>query len=276
MRKSIYQISKSNSLRAGLRWLFLATIFLTMPAVASIYTFSTSPNVKDTTLEPVSAEAIFDISAGSMNVTLINFQSNITSIGQDISSLFFTVNNGSSILSLAGANVTLSGPLVDVSTGGVATSAGTLTDVHLATRGTSTEHWSAGQGTRAGRAGQSYFNDLNGGSKNGVVAQTIIGPADSNGNYMTVNGSIYGNGPHNPFVQKQATFKIADAGLLSTSTLSAVTIGFGTGTDYLPTGKVPEPGSLALIAIGGAALARILRRRPLLAMNPIGSHIVYA
>lgn len=272
MRKIIYQSSKSNSLRAGLRWLFLAAIFLTMPAVASIYTFSTATGATDASGELVNGEAIFDISAGSMTVTLINFQTNIISVGQDISSLFFTVNNGSSILSLAGANVTLSGPLVDVSTGGVATSAGTLNDVLLGTKGTTSEHWSAGQG--AGRAGQSYFNDLNGGSQNGIVDQTIIGPADSNGNYTTVNGSIYGNGPHNPFIQKQATFKIADAGLLSTSTLSAVTIGFGTGADYLPMGKVPEPGSLALLAIGVAALARILRRRPLLAMNPVESVVI--
>ncbi len=246
MRKNISQSSKSNPVGVGLRWLFLATTLFTTPSFANIYTFSTAINAKDTALEPVSAEAIFDISAGSMTVTLVNFQSNITSIGQNISSLLFTVNNGSSILSLANAKATISGSEVQIGSAGTS-SAGMLTNAVVGATGTTSGHWSAGQ-----NGSQAYLNDLNGG---GAPDQTIIGPADSNGNYATVNHSIYGNGQHNPFIQKQAIFKIVDAGLLTTSTVSGTQIGYGTT-------PVPEPGSLALFAIGVAALARTLRWRP--------------
>ena len=223
------------------------------PAFAKFYSYSTLQNATDSNGDPVWAKVTFDVSADSMVVTLINLQPNITSVGQNISSLWFTVNSGSSILSLSSASVTLSGNLVSIDQSGEATPAGTLDNVPLGTTGTTIEHWSAGQGST-----QFYFNDLNGGSQGGTVDQTIIGPPNSSGIYSSVNSSIYGgNGnsaTHNPFIQNQATFTVNAPGLLAGANVSNVQIGFGTTTgNNLRT--VPEPGSLALFAIGALAFA---------------------
>lgn len=243
-----------NFFRIGMMVLALLAA-MSMPAYAKTYSYSTGSTTTGGVFGvSVDAKATFDVSAGSMVVTLTNLQSNITNVGQDISSLWFTVNNGSSILSLSGASVTLSGNLIDIGSNGVMSTAGTLTDVKLGTKGTSTEHWSAGQGTS-----QFYFNDLNGG---GQPYQTIIGPPGSNGKYGSVNNSIYGNTSHNPFIQNQATFRIQAAGLLATSTISDIKVGFGTNDCNTPTVRmVPEPGSLALLAIGALAFAGVLRRK---------------
>ncbi len=259
--------------------LLLAPLFFfASPAHAGFYAYGTGQTTCtasgcNSQNANVNAKVTFDIiSSDQMIVTLTNLETNIVSVGQDISSLFFNVNNASSTLDLSKATVTISGQEVNVTQnpsgpGGIASSVGTLnatvgyTGASITTSNeTTATHWSKDKyglnGVTPIANNQMFLNDLNSG---GAPAQTILGPA-SNGNYgnmySSVNSSIYGNGPHNPFIQYQAKFKITTApGLLANAQVNNVQIGFGTAAGcYVPTHKVPEPGMLSLFALGAAAL----------------------
>ncbi len=208
-------------------------------AVASVYSFATAANSVDSAGEPVRARVKFSISDDSMVVTVINLQSGIVSVGQDISSLFFTVDSGGAVLSLGSKDLaTSTGTQVNISSGGAVTSTKTVSPI---------AHWTAGSS-----GGQSYLNDLSGG---GSPIDTIIGPPSSNGSYTTVNSSIAGNGPHNPFIQQQAVFTFNNPGLLQTAKVTNVLVGFGT-TAGNTIRMIPEPGSLLLFALGLAFFIR--------------------
>jgi hypothetical protein len=73
--------------------------------------------------------------------------------------------------------------------------------------------------------------------------------------YSNANGSIAGNGPHNPFLNQTATFNIAVTGVTAATTVTSATFSFGTvagvnvpGTPGTP--AVPEPISSALVGTG--------------------------
>ncbi len=221
-------IWKIKAMRVPALILFLA--FSAAPAFASTFSFVT-PSNSLAAGSAVDAQAKFQVSAGLMYVTLVNVESGITSVGQNISSIFFTVNSGASVLSLSPSDLAASsGTEVSIDSSGTVTGSQTV----------SSTHWKAGSSS-----GQSYLNDLSGGQP----VDTIIGPPS----YATVNSSIAGNAPHNPFVQQQAVFTIRNPGLLATSTISSVSIGFGTAAGNAVR-AIPEPGGLALLGIGLIAL----------------------
>ncbi len=114
-------------------------------------------------------------------------------------------------------------------------------------------HWAASEtGTAIS------LTTLSGGKPN----ELIIGPGDKNGIYNNANSSITGHGPS---VLNTATFTFDITGITASSTLSNVVLDFGTtsGSDTVVLSKssssqptsVPEPSSLALIGIGGLAMA---------------------
>src|SRR5487761_2504800 len=81
--------------------LFLILALTTNQGAANTYSFATAAGSTDSAGEAVSARATFSVSVGTLVVTLINRESNTISVGQNISSLFFTVDNGGAILSLS-------------------------------------------------------------------------------------------------------------------------------------------------------------------------------
>ncbi len=241
--------------------LISAGIGLVLPNIAhasfssdgQTYTYSTASGANDSVGESVSAQASFSISGDSMVVTLVNLQSGITSVGQNISSVFFDINNCGSVLSLSSQNYSSQGNEITVGSGGTIT--GTQSNASL-------DHWQI-----SSSGNQISLNDLSG---NGSPDQTVIGPANSQGDYSSVNKSIYDNAPHNPFVQNEAQFtvKFPPGQLGDNVSISNVRIGFGTAPGdnqncYISPGRLPEPGTLPLLVIGAAAIGMIRKGRSL-------------
>jgi hypothetical protein len=84
--------------------------------------------------------------------------------------------------------------------------------------------------------------------------------------YTAANGSIAGNGPHNPFLNQTATFSISLAGITASTLITGVTFSFGTTSGINVTGvpstsPVPLPGALPLFATALGGLALLARRK---------------
>jgi hypothetical protein len=89
-------------------------------------------------------------------------------------------------------------------------------------------------------------------------AHLLIGPPDINSNvYSNANGSIAGNGPHNPFLAENGTFFITDRGITADTQVSNVVFSFGTEAGTNVPANTPDSGAtvalLGLVLIGLAA-----------------------
>jgi hypothetical protein len=217
-------------------------------AAASTITYSTPSGSLQGTL-PVDASATFVTSANTITITLTNLEANVTTVAQNLSDLFFTTNGGTTTsatsLSSSGLERTVN-------------SNGTFTDGSVV---------STGWGLDAAAAGTIHLDDL------GFAGpqHTIIGPPAGGGLYSNANGSIAGNGPHNPFLAQSVFFTLTVPGVTSGTQITSATFSFGTESGNNVTGRcvgdnctptaTPEPATLTLFGSGLAFLGTRLRRK---------------
>lgn len=216
-----------------------------LPLSAMAVTFYT-PAGSTLDSKPVSASADFILTQNTLTIVLTNLQANPTSVIQNLSDLKFAVNDAG----LFGSLSTSAGNQVSVSGARVATPGiqGILTGWQLVNNGGVAGFYLDGLVPKD-VTGDSIVDNPSG------PMHTIIGP----GPYSNSNGSIAGNGAHNPFLDQNATFILNIPGLASTNTVSGVIFSFGTaaGND-VP--AVPIPGSLLLLGSGLLGLVGIRRK----------------
>ena len=240
---------------------FLATVVLALfwvsVASANSYTFATASGATESGGNAVDASATFTTSANTVTISVDNLIVNQTTVAQNISDLFFTLG-GTGSSANSGTIGSSGGNLVNIDGSGTPTSGGVASSTGWVFS------FSAGTGFH-----------LNGLGAANTPAYTILGAPNGSGIYSAANGSIAGNGPHNPFLDQIATFTLSIAGLTADTTITSATLSFGTTsgdnvTTTTTTNKtsVPDNG-VTLVMLGAALVGLGLFRRTVLKLSPV-------
>lgn len=227
----------------------LSILAFSLAASASTISFSTTAGAMNGNNEAVSASGTITTNAnGTITVTLADTLANPTDAGQLLSDLLFNISTTPTIA--LNTTTTPTGSLISIDGNGVATSsAAAIASWGLSSSGTTI-----------------HLDSLVGGP-----SQTLIGSGGAGGVYTNANGSIAGNGPHNPFMTGTATFTFAVGGVTDSTTISSPIFSFGTAAGDNVTGciaggpsctstVVPEPMTSGLVGLGLISVF-FLRRR---------------
>jgi hypothetical protein len=223
---------------------------LAMAAHAGSFTFDTSAGAMESGGNAVNAQAVVTTGAGQVSVTLYDLLVNPTTAAQLLSDFSFSLSGTTTLGSLAsssGQEITVAGP-------------GSTVGSTVAT----------GWIFSSPSAGSYLLNVLGAG---GAGPSHLIIGAPGAGGYTNANGSIAGNGPHNPFLNQSATFTLNITGVTTDTTVSNAVFSFGTtagddvtgclvGGPSCASSTVPEPISLSLVGGGLLALGLLRKRLP--------------
>jgi hypothetical protein len=190
------------------------------------------------------AQAVITTGNGIISLTLSDFVVNPGDVTSNLSAFSFTLSSAPSSESISSSSAILR----TVNSGG-----------------SYSDGASVAPGWTLSRVGAVTSLDDLSGSGHAGPAHTIIGAPNASNLYAAANGSMAGNGAHNPFLDQSATWTFAAGGVTSDTTVTAATFQFGTtdGQD-LATGvavATPEPASSALMLGAAGFGAAILRRR---------------
>jgi len=219
-----------------------ASLLLAPAAEASISTYDIAAGTTVGGL-PVSATVTFTTSTDDIKISLTNLQNNPTGVIQNLSDLAFTLDTGQTIGTLLSSSALLRTVNAD----------GTFTNGGTASTGWELE--TSGSGLRLHVLGTPIG-----------PAHTLIGGPDGSNLYSNANGSIAGNGPHNPFITGTATFDLQVLGVTTLSLVNSATFSFGTTEGNNVPGirsRVPEPSTLLLLVSGLSIVGAMGWRRRL-------------
>jgi len=185
-----------------------------------------TPNASSTGGQPVNASATIITSPNHVQVILTNLQANPTSVVQCISGFEFHLTTGQN-----------AGTLIS--------SIGTERDV------ADNETFTIGSTGSTGWGLQTVGANLKLNALGFTAPDSlIIGPPGGGNLYSNANGSISGNGPHNPFLGLTATYELNVPGVTAASGVNNTIFHFNTSTGNSVLGvDVPEPITLSALML---------------------------
>ena len=220
----------------------LLVLGLTASAARADQVFVANTNIAGT--GHVNGQVTFQQSGSNLlQITLQNLQST-SNVGQAISGVQFQIVDAQgNVLNLTGSITAQNNALIQVGSNGSVTSLGTSATGWGLTNTRST-FTLTGLGFR--------------GNGTNPPDELIVGTLNS------ANGSIAGNGPHNPFIDQSGTFSVTFSSNLPVGfQIRNVVLLFGTGPSSVPgvpTG-IPEPATMFLLGTGLVGVATRLRRK---------------
>jgi hypothetical protein len=188
---------------------------------------------------PGEASATVTTSLNTISISLTDLFVNPLDVAENLSAFLFTLSSApssASVASASGSNISVNGdgthtaPVLNTSPGWVLSLSGSTTTLDVL--------------SGAGHAGP---------------ADTLIGSPNSNDIYSNANGSIAGNGAHNPFLAGTLVFTLNELGVTSATTVTSAVFQFGTtdGSGQIPgtpSSSAPEPSSWMFLSLATAMM----------------------
>jgi hypothetical protein len=202
---------------------------------------------------PVNAEAVLNIGADTLTITLRNLEDDPTSVVQNISGFGFVLQNPGSLFTFNSGTLTSSAGLERTVPYGGTSADGLSVATGWGLNSQSVQSWSG-----------LWVHLLGTGT---APQHTIIGGPAATNTYSHANASIAGNhqhpvSPHNPFLAGDVVFNLNIPGLRPDAQLLGSTFWFNTALGSTVNGQTtaPEPNCFILVGLGLLLFAKGARR----------------